>query len=103
MKSWNCLTRIIFFALLNLPYPTTKQSVLDHLAQEKFIAKVGDRYAIRRIGALLLAKDLQGFEDVKHKSAKGYCLFRRGKNSHQTFAYWGARICRRFPRVSEFL
>ena len=59
-----------FFALLNLPYPTTKQSVLDHLAQEKFIAKVGDRYAIRRIGALLLAKDLQGFEDVKHKAPR---------------------------------
>jgi ATP-dependent DNA helicase RecG len=60
-----------FFQLLNLPYPALTQGVLDRLLMERLIdAEVGGTFAIRRIGALLLARVLGEFPDVKRKAAR---------------------------------
>jgi ATP-dependent DNA helicase RecG len=47
-----------YFELMRQPYPTTRDGVLDRLAAERLIDKSAGGYAIRRIGALLLAKKL---------------------------------------------
>ena len=59
-----------FFELLGLPYPTRRQGVLERLAQERLVNLEGGRYAIRRLGALLLARRLQDFPDLLRKAPR---------------------------------
>ena len=59
-----------FFELLGLPYPTGRQGVLDRLEHERLVDLEGGRYAIRRLGALLLARRLQDFPDLLRKAPR---------------------------------
>lgn len=59
-----------FFELLKLPYPTDRIGVLDRLVTERLIDPDGANFAIRRIGALLLAKKLADFEDLARKAPR---------------------------------
>lgn len=59
-----------FFELLKLPYPTDRSGVIDRLMQERLIDAQGGTYAIRRLGALLLAKRLEDFPDLARKAAR---------------------------------
>lgn len=59
-----------FFELLKLPYPTERAGVIDRLARERLIDESHGAFAIRRLGALLLAKRLDDFPDVARKAAR---------------------------------
>lgn len=59
-----------FFSLLGRPYPTTQTAVIEHLRGERLIDLSGERLAIRRIGALLLARRLADFPDLARKAAR---------------------------------
>lgn len=59
-----------FFELLKLPYPTERAGVIDRLLRERLIDEAGGAYAIRRLGALLLAKRLEDFHDLARKAAR---------------------------------
>ncbi len=59
-----------FFELLKLPYPTDRAGVLDRLVTERLIDAEEGGYAIRRIGALLLAKKLGDFDDLARKAPR---------------------------------
>jgi predicted HTH transcriptional regulator len=59
-----------FFELLTLPYPTDRAGVIDRLMHERLIDAQGSTYAIRRLGALLLAKRLEDFPDLARKTAR---------------------------------
>jgi predicted HTH transcriptional regulator len=59
-----------FFELLKLPYPTDRAGVLDRLVTERLIDAEAGSYAIRRIGALLLAKKLGDFDDLARKAPR---------------------------------
>jgi ATP-dependent DNA helicase RecG len=59
-----------FFELLKLPYPTERTGVLDRLAKERLIDSPAGGFAIRRIGALLLAKKLADFEELARKAPR---------------------------------
>lgn len=59
-----------YFELLKLPYPTDRAGVIDRLLQERLIDQTANGYSIRRIGALLLAKDLRQFPDLSRKSPR---------------------------------
>ncbi len=59
-----------FFELLKLPYPTNRIGVIDRLVQERLVDKQGDSYAIRRLGALLLAKRLEDFTELSRKAPR---------------------------------
>ncbi|MGH8067334.1 MAG: ATP-binding protein [Candidatus Entotheonellia bacterium] len=56
-----------FFELLKLPYPTDRSGVIDRLVLDRLVDKMGGTYAIRRLGALLLAKRLDDFPDLARK------------------------------------
>ena len=58
------------FELLKLPYPTERAGVIDRLARERLIDAQGSAFAIRRLGALLLAKRLEDFPDLSRKAAR---------------------------------
>lgn len=59
-----------FFELLKLPYPTERAGVIDRLTRERLIDDVNGRFAIRRLGALLLAKRLDDFPDLARKAPR---------------------------------
>lgn len=59
-----------FFELLKLPYPTSRDAVLDRLVQERLIDKEPTGYSIRRLGGLLLAKRLNQFPDLARKAPR---------------------------------
>ncbi len=59
-----------FFELLKLPYPTDRAGVTDRLLNERLIDQSGGTYAVRRLGALLLAKRLDDFPDISRKAPR---------------------------------
>jgi predicted HTH transcriptional regulator len=59
-----------YFELLRLPYPTERAGVLDRLVRERLVDEAGGAYAIRRLGALLLARRLEDFPDVSRKAPR---------------------------------
>ncbi len=50
-----------FFELLKMPYPSNRKGVVARLVRESMIDETADGYSVRRIGALLLAKNLDNF------------------------------------------
>lgn len=58
------------FELLGLPYPTEQKGVLDRLLRERLIDVSTGSFSIRRIGALLLAKQLDEFPELARKAAR---------------------------------
>lgn len=59
-----------FFSLVGMPYPTTREAVIDRLRAERLIDEVGGRFAVRRMGAVLLARRMADFDDVSRKAAR---------------------------------
>ena len=57
-----------YFAMLGIPKPSSKEGYLHYLTQDSLIAKKDNGlYAITNLGAILFAKDLNGFPRVKRK------------------------------------
>lgn len=59
-----------FFELMKLPYPTDQAGVIDRLERDRLIDAENATYAIRRIGALLLAKRLEDFPELARKTPR---------------------------------
>jgi ATP-dependent DNA helicase RecG len=59
-----------FFELLKLPYPTDQTGVIDRLVSERLVDQTSVTYAIRRLGGLLLAKQLADFPDLARKAPR---------------------------------
>lgn len=59
-----------FFDLQGLPYPTGRDAVLHWLESNQLIEQGVNGYSIRRLGALLLAKNLSSFPDVLRKAIR---------------------------------
>lgn len=56
-----------FFELLRLPHPTNRSGVIERLKELKFIDFDGRNYSIRRLGAILIAKQLGQFPELARK------------------------------------
>ncbi len=59
-----------YFELMKIPYPSDRAGVLDRLERERFIDRNPDGWSIRRLSALLFAKQLNDFPDVGRKAAR---------------------------------
>jgi ATP-dependent DNA helicase RecG len=59
-----------FFELLKIPYPTEQGGVIERLTAERLVDHQDGSYAIRRLGALLLAKRLQDFPNISRKAPR---------------------------------
>jgi len=59
-----------YFELLKLPYPTERAGVIDRLTRERLVDEMNGAFAIRRLGALLLAKRLDDFADLARKAPR---------------------------------
>ena len=59
-----------YFDLLQIPYPSTREAVIDKFCQEKFIRRINGEYSITNLGALLFAKDISTFETIQRKGVR---------------------------------
>ncbi|HEV2247716.1 MAG TPA: ATP-binding protein [Terriglobia bacterium] len=59
-----------FFELIRLPYPTDRAGVIQRLIEMKLVDRINGGYAIRRMGALLLAKRLDRFSELERKAPR---------------------------------
>ncbi len=58
------------FELLQLPRPATDDGYIERLVDERLIDEIDGSFAIRRMGAVLVAKDLGAFSDVERKAPR---------------------------------
>ena len=59
-----------FFELLEKPYPSKREGVIEALLNKKLIDSGSSGYSIRKIGALLLAKNLNDFDSLKFRAPR---------------------------------
>jgi ATP-dependent DNA helicase RecG len=59
-----------YFDLLSLPYPATRDGVLDRFEREHLIRKTSNGYAITNLGAILFAKRLNDFDRLARKAPR---------------------------------
>jgi ATP-dependent DNA helicase RecG len=71
-----------FFELIKIPYPESREGVVERLLNEKMIVRTNGRFNITNLGALLLAKDLNNFEALSRKAVR--FIKYEGKNKLKT-------------------
>lgn len=82
-KVFTLLDYPAYFELLKLPFPEGRDAILSALESEDMIAKSDSgRWNISNLGALLLAKKLSDFNNLKHKSIR--VIFYKGANKVET-------------------
>jgi predicted HTH transcriptional regulator len=59
-----------YFDLLKLPYPSNRQGVIDKFISENLVEEKTSKYSITNLGAILFAKDLNDFPDLKRKAIR---------------------------------
>ncbi len=59
-----------YFELIKIPYPESREGVIERLLSEKMIARTNGRFNITNLGALLLAKDLNNFDVLSRKAVR---------------------------------
>jgi ATP-dependent DNA helicase RecG len=72
-----------YFDLLKLPYPTTREGVLERLSGENLIVNVATGWAITNLAAMLLAKQLDTFPLAISRKAPRVVIY-EGINKLQT-------------------
>lgn len=71
-----------YFDLLKIPYPSTRDAVIEKFVSEKLIKPNIGGYAITNLGAILFAKNLSDFDTVKRKAVR--VIQYAGKNKINT-------------------
>lgn len=66
------------FESLKLPYPTSREGVIEKLLSEKFVKPSGSKYSITNLGAILFAKNMDEFDGLKRKAVR--VIVYKGKN-----------------------
>ena len=71
-----------YFDLLHLPYPATREAVLERFASERLIERTGAFWTITNLGAILFAKKLDEFDRFARKTPR--VIVYEGKNKLKT-------------------
>lgn len=64
-----------FFDLMKLPYPTSRDGVLERLSQERLIERKADGWLITNLAAILLAKRLDAFSPELARKAPRVVIY----------------------------
>ena len=71
-----------YFDLLHLPYPATREAVLERFASERLIERTDTLWTITNLGAILFAKKLDEFDRLARKAPR--VIVYEGKNKLKT-------------------
>jgi ATP-dependent DNA helicase RecG len=64
-----------YFELLNIPYPTTRDAVMERLQSEGFIDQTSNGWIISNLAAVLLAKKLEAFSPALARKAPRFVIY----------------------------
>jgi ATP-dependent DNA helicase RecG len=64
-----------YFELLDLPYPTSREAVLERLQSQKLIEPAGGGWKITNLAAILLAKKLDAFASSLARKAPRFIIY----------------------------
>lgn len=56
-----------YFDLMDMPYPTNQEGVIERFIMDGLVVKHDDNYSITNIGAILFAKNLHDFKSLERK------------------------------------
>lgn len=71
-----------YFDLLHLPYPATREAVLERFSSERLIVRDGSLWTITNLGAILFAKRLEQFDKLARKAPR--VIVYEGRNKLKT-------------------
>lgn len=71
-----------YFDMIELPYPTSQQGVLERFESENLIQQSSSGWSITNLGALLFAKDINNFPTISRKAVR--VVVYEGKNKVKT-------------------
>lgn len=82
-KVFTLLNWRVFFELLGIPIPENNNRViLDKLVEENLIFRRGDKYDITNLGAILFARNINDFDELKRKAPR--VIIYKGNNKFKT-------------------
>ncbi len=76
------------FRLLNIPFPSDRDGLLNRLESEGLIIRQSDTFCITNMGAMLFARDLKDFPRLSRKALR--IVFYKGRNKVQTIRERGS-------------
>ena len=59
-----------YYKMLELPYPETKEKIIEDFMEEGFIKEIYGKLAITNLGAILFAKNVHQFKSISRKSIR---------------------------------
>lgn len=71
-----------YFDLMKLPMPTTQQAIIEKFKTEQLVTEDETGLAITELGAILFAKNLADFDNLKRKAIR--VIVYKGKNKLET-------------------
>lgn len=71
-----------YFDLMQIPYPSTREAVIQKFISERLVLQIGHTYSITNLGGLLFAKNLKDFISLSRKSIR--VIVYKGKNKLDT-------------------
>jgi ATP-dependent DNA helicase RecG len=92
-----------YFDLLNIPYPSTREAVLDRLQREKLILDCDGEWNISNLGAILFAKKLEDFDSVRRKAARVIVYDGIGKLITRIDRVWSKGYAVGFEGLIDFI
>ncbi len=93
-----------FFDLMQLPYPTSRDGVLERLAQERLIERKTDGWSIANLAAILLAKRLDAFSpELARKAARVVIYEGTNKLATRYDETPAAGVCGGFWKLVDFV
>lgn len=92
-----------YFDLLELPYPADRTGVLERIQHERLITSDGSNYSITNLGAILFAKQLDSFPDLKRKAPRFIVYEGTDKLKVRLDRLWGKGYAVGFKGLIEFI
>lgn len=83
-----------YFELIEMPYPTSRDAVLERLQSENFITRKTKGWTIYHLAAILLAKKLDEFSEALARKAPRFIIYEGiNKPSNSNRNYRAKRLC----------
>ena len=92
-----------YFELMQIPYPSNQDGVIEKFLTEQLIVKEGTDYAITKLGAILFAKNLNDFGDLSRKSVRVIVYKGKGKIETEREQIFSKGYCVSFDNMLDWI
>jgi len=92
-----------YFELMQIPYPSNQDGVIEKFLTEQLIVKERTDYSITKLGAVLFAKNLNDFGDLSRKSVRVIVYKGRGKIETEREQIFSKGYCVGFENMLDWI